>query len=201
MDLEYADRIAENPGIGDIPQVWLTADAAPDILDRLEAGGLTVISDETAAGLDARFDSEAPPSALRFQLVAAMAGLLLTAGAFIVVAAVERPERAGELAALRAQGLPPERGPAGRLGRLRRAGGRRRCCSASARARWRRRSPAGRSRSSSTAGTCCRSPSARSSCPLGLAALGALLVVGAAGAAAAALLVRAVVNAGSEESA
>jgi hypothetical protein len=54
-----------------------------------------------------RLDRQGPPSALRFQLVAALAGLLLTAGAFSVVAAVERPERAHELAALRMQGLSP----------------------------------------------------------------------------------------------
>ncbi|GAA1876315.1 hypothetical protein GCM10009687_50510 [Asanoa iriomotensis] len=107
MDLEYADRIAENPGTVDVPQVWLAPGAPAGIVDKLRAGGLTVISDETAASVTDRLGREAPPSALRFQLVAALAGLLLTAGAFIVVAAVERPERVAELAALRAQGLPP----------------------------------------------------------------------------------------------
>ncbi|MEV0720532.1 FtsX-like permease family protein [Asanoa sp. NPDC050611] len=107
MDLEYADRIAENPGTVDTPQVWLAPGAPAGIVDKLRAGGLTVIADETAASVTDRLDREAPPAALRFQLVAALAGLLLTAGAFIVVAAVERPERAAELAALRAQGLPP----------------------------------------------------------------------------------------------
>ncbi|MEV4621313.1 FtsX-like permease family protein [Asanoa sp. NPDC049573] len=196
MDLEYADRIAENPGVGDIPQVWLTDAAAPDIVDRLRAGGLTVISDETAAGLTARFDREAPPAALRFQLVAAVAGLLLTAGAFIVVAAVERPERAGELAALRAQGLPPgvvrkvSWGGYGGLAAaaiLLGAG-----ASALAQAVTRRPIPL-----FVDGWDVLPVPVGPQYGPLGLAALAALVVVGAAGAAAAVLLVRAVVNAGS----
>jgi len=107
VDLEYAERVAEDTGLGDVPQVWLRADAPPDILDRLRAAGLTVISDETARATIDRLGREAPPAALRFQLVAGLVGLLLAAGAFVVVAAVERPERAGELAALRAQGLAP----------------------------------------------------------------------------------------------
>ena len=190
MDLEYADRIAENPGTGDVPQVWLTADAAPDIVERLLAGGLTVISDETVAGVTDRFGDEAPPAALRFQLVAALAGLLLAAGAFIVVAAVERPERAAELAALRAQGLPPgvvRRIAWGGYGGLALAAialglG----ASALAQAVTPRPIPLfvdGWNVLPVAVGP--------QFLPLGLAALGALLVVGAAGAAAATLLVRA----------
>ncbi|GIF48752.1 FtsX-like permease family protein [Asanoa ferruginea] len=200
MDLEYADRIAENPGVGDNPQVWLTSDAAPDILDRLRAGGLTVISDETAAGLTDRFDREAPPAALRFQVVAAIAGLLLAAGAFIVVAAVERPERAGELAALRAQGLPPKvvrRVAWGGYGGLAAAAvllG----AGASALAQAVTRRPIPLFVDGWDVLPVAVGPQYG---PLGLATLAAVVVVGAAGAAAAVLLVRAVVNAGSEESA
>ncbi|GIF71275.1 FtsX-like permease family protein [Asanoa siamensis] len=191
MDLEYADRVAESPGTVDIPQVWLTSDAAPDIVDRLRAGGLTVIADETATGVIDRLGREAPPAALGFQLVAALAGLLLTAGAFIVVAAVERPERAGELAALRAQGLRPgvvRRVAWGGYGGLALAAvllglG----ASALAQAVTRRPIPLfldGWSVLPVDVGP--------QFGPLGLAALGALLVVGAAGATAAVLLVRAV---------
>ncbi|MDG4823396.1 hypothetical protein O7635_16185 [Asanoa sp. WMMD1127] len=191
MDLEYADRIAENPGASDVPQVWLTADAGADIVERLRAGGLTVISDETTAGVTDRFDREAPPAALRFQLVAALAGLLLTAGAFIVVAAVERPERAAELAALRAQGLPPRvvrqvawGGYAGLAGAAILLG---LAASALAQAVTRRPIPLfvdGWSVLPVAVGP--------QVVPLLLALVGGLLVVGTAGAAAAALLVRAV---------
>ncbi|GIF67301.1 hypothetical protein Ais01nite_53360 [Asanoa ishikariensis] len=191
MDLEYADRIAENPGTEDVPQVWLTADAAPDIVDRLRAGGVTVISDETSARLTDRFGREAPPAALGFQLVAALAGLLLTAGAFIVVAAVERPERAAELAALRAQGLPPRVVSrvawGGYLGLALAAIALGIGASALAQAVTRRPIPLfvdGWNVLPVAAGP--------QFVPLGLALLGALLVVGTAGAAAATLLVRAV---------
>ncbi|MEV4536422.1 FtsX-like permease family protein [Asanoa sp. NPDC049518] len=191
MDLEYADRIAENPGADDVPQVWLTADADPGILDRLRAGGVTVISDKTSAALTDRFGREAPPAALRFQLVAALAGLLLTAGAFIVVAAVERPERAAELAALRAQGLAPRAVSrvawGGYLGLALAAivlG-----IGASALAQAVTRQPIPLFVDGWNVLPVAVGPQF---VPLGLALLGALLVVGAAGAAAATLLVRAV---------
>jgi hypothetical protein len=106
VDLEYADRVSNGAAAGDVPQVWLAADAPTDIVERLAAQGLAVTADDSVAAAGRRLDKQGPPSALRFQLLAALVGLLLTAGAFTVVAAVERPERAQELAALRVQGLP-----------------------------------------------------------------------------------------------
>lgn len=107
VDLEYADRVAEGSGLGDVPQVWLAAGAPAALLDRLTGAGLTIVDDQSVAGVADRLDREGPPAALRFQVAAGLIGLLLAAGAFVVVAAVERPERAVELAALRVQGLPP----------------------------------------------------------------------------------------------
>ena len=43
---------------------------------------------------------------LRLYLVIALAGLLLAAGAVVLVGVVDRPARAAELAALRVQGVP-----------------------------------------------------------------------------------------------
>jgi putative ABC transport system permease protein len=107
VDLEYADRVADGSGLGDVPEVWLAAGAPADIVDRLTAQGLTIVDDDTVAGVTDRLNSEGPPAALRFQVIAGLIGLLLAAGAFTVVATVERPERAAELGALRVQGLPP----------------------------------------------------------------------------------------------
>jgi hypothetical protein len=107
VDLEYADRVAAGSGLGDVPEVWLAADAPADIVTRLTAQGLTIVDDETVAGAADRLNREGPPAALRFQVIAGLIGLLLAAGAFTVVATVERPERAAELGALRVQGLPP----------------------------------------------------------------------------------------------
>jgi hypothetical protein len=107
VDLEYADRVADGSGLGDVPQVWVAAGAPADLAQRLTDQGLTIVDDETTASVADRLDREGPPAALRFQVVAGLIGLLLAAGAFTVVAAVERPERATELSALRVQGLPP----------------------------------------------------------------------------------------------
>ncbi|MDG4764294.1 hypothetical protein O7632_09275 [Solwaraspora sp. WMMD406] len=106
VDLELADRLAGGAGRGDVPQVWLAPDAPGDLIDRLTAQGLTVIDVESQAEVVGQLGRQGPPSALRFQLAAGLIGLLLAAGALMVVAAVERDDRAAELTALRVQGLP-----------------------------------------------------------------------------------------------
>ncbi|ROO62187.1 hypothetical protein EDC02_4158 [Micromonospora sp. Llam0] len=106
VDLELADRLADGAGTGDVPQVWLAPDAPGELTDRLTAEGLTIIGTDSRAAVIEQLGRQGPPSALRFQLAAGLIGLLLAAGALAVVAAVERDDRAAELAALRAQGLP-----------------------------------------------------------------------------------------------
>lgn len=106
VDLERADRLADGAGGGDVPQVWLGPDAPDDLIDRLVAEGLTVVDTESRAEAIDRLGRQGLPLALRFQLAAGLIGLLLAAGALAVVAAVERDDRAAELAALRFQGLP-----------------------------------------------------------------------------------------------
>jgi hypothetical protein len=106
VDLESADRAGADFGSGDVMQVWLTRTAASSIVDRLAAEGVQVLSDEALAELAGRYAREGTPVALRFQLLAALVGVLLGAGVVAVVAAVEREPRAAELAALRVQGAP-----------------------------------------------------------------------------------------------
>ncbi|WFE30165.1 hypothetical protein O7623_13690 [Solwaraspora sp. WMMD791] len=106
VDLELADRLAGSAGSGDVPQVWLAPDAPADLADRLTAQGLTVIGVESQADVVEQLGRQGAPSALRFQLAAGLIGLLLAAGALMVVAAVERGDRSAELTALRTQGLP-----------------------------------------------------------------------------------------------
>jgi len=106
VDLEYADRLAVDAGLGDEAQVWLAADAPDDIVDRLREQGLVVLADDSIGSARGRYGEQGPPLALRFQLIAGALGVLLAALALAVAAAVERPDRAVELAALRAQGLP-----------------------------------------------------------------------------------------------
>ena len=74
------------------------------MLDALR--GLTILGDQTVRGVTDRYTHLGPPLALRFALGSALIGLLLAAGCFAVVTAVERPPRRAELDALRAQGAP-----------------------------------------------------------------------------------------------
>jgi hypothetical protein len=106
VDLEYLDRLLPSADNEDM-QVWLSADADGGLVDRLRDGGLTVLSDQTPAEASARYGNQGPALGLRFQLLVALLGALLAAGAVTVVAAVESPARAAELAALRAQGMRP----------------------------------------------------------------------------------------------
>jgi hypothetical protein len=107
VDLEYADRLVTG-GIGDEPQVWLGPDAPADMLDRLRAQGLTILGTDSIDAAQHRLAQQGLPSALRFQLIAGLIGLLLAAGAFTVAAAAERADRRADLVALRIQGLPPD---------------------------------------------------------------------------------------------
>jgi hypothetical protein len=105
VDLEYLDRVG-SATLGDqTMQVWLARDAGWATVDRLVAAGLSVLADDSAEAAAARLGRQGPAVGLRFQLLVAALGMLLAAGAITVVAAVERPARATELAALRAQGL------------------------------------------------------------------------------------------------
>jgi hypothetical protein len=105
VDLEYADRLAVDPGLGDEAQVWLAPDAPDAIVDRLREQGLAVLADDSIDSALGRYGEQGPPLALRFQLLAGALGVFLAALALAVAAAVERPDRAAELSALRAQGL------------------------------------------------------------------------------------------------
>ncbi|MDQ7909848.1 FtsX-like permease family protein [Phytohabitans sp. ZYX-F-186] len=105
VDLEYADRLAADPGLGDEAQVWLAPGAPDAIADRLREQGLGVLADDSIGSAQGRYAEQGPPLALRFQLLAGALGVLLAALALAVAAAVERPDRSTELSALRAQGL------------------------------------------------------------------------------------------------
>jgi putative ABC transport system permease protein len=105
LDLEYADRLADDTGIALDPQVWLGADAPADVVDRLTAQGLVVTRDEQLAAVQARLDGQGPALALRFWLVCAGLGVLLAAGAIGLVASVDRRRTGADVAALRTQGV------------------------------------------------------------------------------------------------
>ncbi|WP_433131547.1 FtsX-like permease family protein [Micromonospora sp. CA-240977] len=106
VDLEYADRLAVASQNGN-EEVWLARSAPADVLDRLRAQGLVIKADRTTAGVRQDFDRQGAALALRFNLFAALAGVLIGAAGLIAMAAAEQRTRVAMLVALRRQGLPP----------------------------------------------------------------------------------------------
>ncbi|MEU4336102.1 FtsX-like permease family protein [Micromonospora lupini] len=106
VDLEYADRLAV-AGQSGTKEVWLTPTAPADVLDRLRTQGLVVKHDRTIAAVRDGYDRQGAAIALRFNLFAALAGVLIGAAGLVALAAAEQRNRVAMLVALRRQGLPP----------------------------------------------------------------------------------------------
>jgi hypothetical protein len=107
FDLDYATRINLDRDTGAALQVWLGKAAPEDAVRRLEAAGLQVLSDETIASWVAHAESLGSGLATRLQFVASALVVVVVLLGLLVVAATDRRLRAGEFAALRAQGLSP----------------------------------------------------------------------------------------------
>ncbi|WFE49339.1 FtsX-like permease family protein [Micromonospora sp. WMMD1155] len=106
LDLEYADRLAVASQNGN-EEVWLARTAPTDVLDRLRAQGLVIKNDRTAIALRQDLDRQAMALAVRFNMFAALAGVLIGAAGLVAMAAAEQRSRVAMLVALRRQGLPP----------------------------------------------------------------------------------------------
>ncbi|GIF22031.1 hypothetical protein BJ973_002358 [Actinoplanes tereljensis] len=104
-DLDLADQAATDAAPTSNAQVWLSASAPGDILDRLRDHGLVVVSDTRAGQVRDRLDREGPALALWFYVIVAGLAVALAAGALILAAAVDRARRVEDLSALRGQGL------------------------------------------------------------------------------------------------
>src|SRR5262249_39638171 len=86
-------------------EVWLAPNTPPSVVAALSANGLRIVSDRTEGRERGYLAAQGPALGVSFG-VAAAAGLVLFALAcLLVVFAVERPERAAELRALRVQGI------------------------------------------------------------------------------------------------
>jgi putative ABC transport system permease protein len=105
MDLEYADRVSTDGTPSTEPQVWLSAKAPADIVQRLERQGLVVTGDARAGQTHRQLDQQGPALALWFYVMAGCLATVLAAGALILAAAVDRARRVQDMSALRAQGL------------------------------------------------------------------------------------------------
>jgi hypothetical protein len=106
VDLGALDSAA--PSTGDAatsPEVWLGPRTPDDALDRLAAAGLQINRDRTYEQVLAELRGEGPAVSRHVQLFALFGmGALALLGA-LVSAAVDRRRRAGELRALRIQGV------------------------------------------------------------------------------------------------
>jgi len=105
VDLDYAERLANDGGDAYHPQIWLGPDAPADVLDRIAAQGLHVRSDSSVGPQRAALDEQGPAVALRFHELAGWLAVVLAIGAMWMVAGLDRQRRRGELRALRAQGV------------------------------------------------------------------------------------------------
>ncbi|UWP84011.1 hypothetical protein Dfulv_07080 [Dactylosporangium fulvum] len=105
VDFDYAERHSTDGGEAVQPQIWLGERAPANVLDLVRDQGLTVTSDRQLGPLRAQLDDQGPAVALRFHQLAGGFAVLLAVGALWLVSSLDRQRRAGELRALRAQGV------------------------------------------------------------------------------------------------
>jgi putative ABC transport system permease protein len=106
IDYGYAVRLLESAPVNAAYEVWLAADAPAGLVDTLRAAGLTVEGERSLAERAGRLQAQGPGQATRLYLAAALFALVLALVGAMLTVTVERPRRAADLAALRAQGLP-----------------------------------------------------------------------------------------------
>ncbi|GAA5182309.1 hypothetical protein GCM10023322_19030 [Rugosimonospora acidiphila] len=105
VDFEYAERDARDVGPATKPQVWLAADAPAGLVDRLRQQGLSILDRHTDTAQLRYLDRQGPATGLRFHLLAGALSVLLALGGLVLIATVDR-RAAGQLRALRVQGVP-----------------------------------------------------------------------------------------------
>ncbi|HEU4676218.1 MAG TPA: FtsX-like permease family protein [Motilibacteraceae bacterium] len=105
-DLGNAAALAGTGGPPVDDQVWLAPGASPDLVQRLTAQGLQVLSTESLADTRAALERDGTALALRLYLVAALLAVLLAGGAVLTSSYVAARRRSYELAALRMLGAP-----------------------------------------------------------------------------------------------
>ncbi|GIE97177.1 hypothetical protein Ari01nite_46420 [Paractinoplanes rishiriensis] len=104
-DLDTARRVAGDADLGGTFQVWLAPDAPPGLPAALEANGLTVLSDRTAAARVAELAAAGDVITAPFVLFAAAMAVLLAAAMVAVAATAEREPQIAMLRSLRLQGV------------------------------------------------------------------------------------------------
>jgi len=105
VDLAYLEATLADAPSRQRFEVWLGEAAPPDAVDRLRDAGLVVLDETGVAQTRAALLRQGPALAIQFHAAAALFGVLLALGGLGLVSAVDRRQRATELAALRVQGL------------------------------------------------------------------------------------------------
>jgi hypothetical protein len=106
VDLGMAERFVSGPFVDDTTEVWVSPAAPPNLAKRLAAQGISVIGVDSVTEREQATSHGGVELAYTLFLLAAIAAAAVAVGAtgFAVAAGARR--RMGELAALRAVGLP-----------------------------------------------------------------------------------------------
>jgi putative ABC transport system permease protein len=100
MDLTLADRALTQQSVYTTDEVWLSADASPEILGRLRRDGYTIGSTTTAAARAATLGHTGIASSYDLALVVTPIAALLAVGAVIFATSAEGRRRRGEITSL-----------------------------------------------------------------------------------------------------
>jgi putative ABC transport system permease protein len=107
VDLDLAERSQTEPSIAETSyQVWLAPGAPSGLVGRLQAEGLRVTATERAATVQSALNRQGPALADDFLLLAAAAALLLGVAATVAAFGAATRQRATEMVALEAAGIP-----------------------------------------------------------------------------------------------
>jgi putative ABC transport system permease protein len=106
VDLEMAQRLMTGPFVNDTTEVWVSGTAPASVLPRLAAQGISVVSVDTAGGREKASIHGGVELAYTLFFLSAIAAAVLAVGATAFAVTAGARQRQGELAALRAVGIP-----------------------------------------------------------------------------------------------
>jgi hypothetical protein len=105
VDLEYVSLARPEMTVASESAVWLSADAPPDVTQRLREAGIVTLNRRSLASTVERLNGGGPALALGFYLGLMLVAVGVGMAAVAVVAAVEHSSQSAQLRSLRVQGL------------------------------------------------------------------------------------------------
>jgi predicted lysophospholipase L1 biosynthesis ABC-type transport system permease subunit len=109
VDLAMAERVVTGPFVNDTTEVWVAGDAPATLVPRLAARGVTVMNVDSVSARESASSHGGTELAYTLFFISAIAAAALAIGATAFAVAAGARRREGELAALRAIGIPPGR--------------------------------------------------------------------------------------------